>query len=230
MVWLCNAFSYAQEFKAKFTINHNAVQIADQGIFDKLKETVEEFFNNRQWTNLQFKENERINANFNLTVKKFSQEDNTWGCTATIQAIRPVYNSSYTTTIYNYTDQNFDFQFSQFDQIEFNEENIDNQLTALLAYYAYLLIGLDLETFSPNGGEEVLQRCMNLTNNAQNLDYPGWKAFDNSRNRFAIINDYLDGAMAPFRQLQASFYFLLRFTGMYIARTLLFVYLCCYCL
>ena len=74
----CNAFSSAQEFKAKFTINHNAVQIADQGIFDKLKETLEEFFNNRQWTSLQFKENERINANFNLTVKKFSQQDNTW--------------------------------------------------------------------------------------------------------------------------------------------------------
>ena len=206
MVWLCNAFSFAQEFKAKFTINHNAVQIADQGIFDKLKETLEEFFNNRQWTNRQFKENERITANFNLTVKKFSQEDNSWGCTATIQAIRPVYNSSYTTTIYNNTDQNFDFQFSQFDQIEFNEETIDNQLTALLAYYAYFIIGLDLDTFSPNGGEEVLQRCMNLTNNAQNLDYPGWKAFDNSRNRFAIINDYLDGSMAPFRQLQYNYY------------------------
>ena len=167
MVWLCNAFSFAQEFKAKFTINHNAVQIANQGIFDKLKETLEEFFNNRQWTNLQFKENERITANFNLTVKKFSQEDNSWGCTATIQAIRPVYNSSYTTTIYNNTDQNFDFQFSQFDQIEFNEETIDNQLTALLAYYAYFIIGLDLDTFSPNGGEEVLQRCMNLTNKKQ---------------------------------------------------------------
>ena len=79
-------------------------------------------------------------------------------------------------------------------------------MTALLAYYAYLLIGLDLDTFAPNGGEEVLQRCMNLTNNAQNLEYPGWKAFDNSRNRFAIINDYLDGAMAPFRQLQYNYY------------------------
>ena len=75
-----------------------------------------------------------------------------------------------------------------------------------MAYYAYFIIGLDLDTFSPNGGEEVLQRCMNLTNNAQNLDYPGWKAFDNSRNRFAIINDYLDGSMAPFRQLQYNYY------------------------
>ena len=188
MVWLCNAFSFAQEFKAKFTINHNAIQLADETIYDKMKETMEEFFNNRQWTNLHFKENERINANFNITVKTLTN-DYTWGCTATIQATRPVYNSSYTTVFYNNTDQNFDFQFTQFDQVEFNEENIDNQLTALLAYYAYLLIGLDLDTFAPNGGEEVLQRCMNLTNNAQNLEYPGWKAFDNSRNRFAIIND-----------------------------------------
>lgn len=206
MVWLCNVTSVAQEFNAKFTINHSAVQIADEGIFDKLKESLEDFFNNKQWTSLQFKENERIAANFNLTVKKFSQESNTWTCTATIQATRPVYNSAYTTTYYNNTDADFAFLYSQFDQIEFNPETIDNQLTALLAYYAYLLIGLDLDTFSPNGGEEVLQTCMNLTNNAQNLDFPGWKAFDSSKNRFAIINDYLDGGMAPFRQLQYDYY------------------------
>ena len=83
---------------------------------------------------------------------------------------------------------------------------MDNQLTALMAYYAYLIIGLDLDSFAPMGGEDVLQQCMNLTNNAQNLNYPGWKAFDSSRNRFAIINDYLDGAMKPFRQLQYDYY------------------------
>ena len=75
-----------------------------------------------------------------------------------------------------------------------------------MAYYAYLIIGLDLDSFAPMGGEDVLQRCMNLTNNAQNLNYQGWKAFDSSRNRFAIINDYLDGAMKPFRQLQYDYY------------------------
>ena len=86
------------------------------------------------------------------------------------------------------------------------EEVIDNQLMALMAYYAYLIIGLDLDSFSPLGGTEVLQRCMNLTNNAQNLEFTGWKAFENSRNRFAIINDYLDEAMKPFRQLQYDYY------------------------
>lgn len=79
-------------------------------------------------------------------------------------------------------------------------------MTALFAYYAYLIIGLDLDTFSPMGGEDILQRCMNLTNNAQNLDFPGWKAFDNNRNRYAIIADYLDGGMKPFRQLQYDYY------------------------
>ena len=108
--------------------------------------------------------------------------------------------------LYNVTDGDFNFSFSQFDQLEFNEEILSNQLTALMAYYAYLIIGLDLDSFSPLGGEEVLQRCLNLVNNAQNLPFTGWKAFDNSRNRFAIINDYLDGGMRAFRQLQYSYY------------------------
>ena len=118
----------------------------------------------------------------------------------------PVYNSAYTTTLYNNKDNDFNFEFAQFDQLNFNDEQIDNQLVALFAYYAYLIIGLDLDSFSPMGGEEVLQRCLYLANNAQNLDFPGWKAFDNDRNRFAIINDYLEGAMKPFRQLQYDYY------------------------
>ena len=127
-------------------------------------------------------------------------------CTALIQANRPVYNSQYTTTLYNNKDANFNFEFAEFDQLNFNEETVDNQLTALVAYYAYLIIGLDLDSFAPLGGSEILQRCYNLVNNAQNLNFPGWKAFDNSRNRFAIINDYLDESMKPFRQLQYDYY------------------------
>ncbi len=103
-------------------------------------------------------------------------------------------------------DEKFNFHFAQFDQLTFNEETIDNHLTALFAYYAYLMIGLDLDTFAPLGGEDVLQQCMNIVNNAQNLDYPGWKAFADSRNRYALIADYLDGGMLPFRQLQYDYY------------------------
>ena len=196
----------AQELEAKVTINHNQIQGTDASVFDNLKETLEQFINEKQWTQYQFQKNERISCNFNITVTKYDNSSNIFTCNALIQANRPVWNSAYTTTIYNNKDNDFNFEFAQFDQIEFNEEGIDNQLVALIAYYAYLIIGLDLDSFSPMGGEDILQRCMNLTNNAQNLNFTGWKAFDNDRNRFAIINDYLDGGMQPFRQLQYDYY------------------------
>ena len=202
----CWQTARSQELEAKVTINHAQIQGTDASVFDNLQETVEQFINDRQWTALQFQKNERIVCNFNITVTKYDQSNNLFTCTALIQANRPVYNSSYTTTLYNNRDANFDFQFAQFDQLNFNEELLDNQLTALLAYYAYLIIGLDLDSFSPMGGEEILQQCLNLVNNAQNLDFNGWKAFDNDRNRFAIINDYMEGAMKPFRQLQYDYY------------------------
>ena len=200
------SYIHAQELQAKIIINHAQISGTDNAVFDNLQQTLERFVNERQWTHLQFQKNERINCNFNLTVSKYDKSQGLFTCKALIQANRPVYNSAYTTTIYNNVDENFIFKFAEFDQIEFNEETLDNQLTALFAYYAYLIIGLDLDTFSPMGGEDILQRCMNLTNNAQNLDFPGWKAFDNNRNRYAIIADYLDGGMKPFRQLQYDYY------------------------
>ena len=196
----------SQELMAKININHAQIQGTDASVFDNLKQTLEQFVNEHQWTALQFQQNERISCTFNITVTKYDQSANRFTCTALIQANRPVYNSAYTTTLYNNRDKNFDFEYAQFDQLNYNEEYLDNQLVALMAYYAYLIIGLNLDSFAPMGGTDVLQRCMNLVNNAQNLDYPGWKSFEDSRNRFAIINDYLDEAMKPFRQLQYDYY------------------------
>ncbi len=205
LAWMAIS-SYGQELEAKVTINSNQIQGTDKSVFENLQETLTQFINDRQWTSLQFQKNERITCNFNITVTKYDNSSNTFTCYALIQANRPVYNSAYTTTLYNNKDNDFNFEFAQFDQLEFNEEMIDNQLTALIAYYAYLIIGLNLDSFSPMGGEDILQRCMNLVNNAQNLGFTGWKAFENDRNRFAIINDYLDGGMQPFRQLQYDYY------------------------
>jgi len=195
-----------QELLAKVTINHRQVQGTDASVFENLQQTLEQFINERQWTALQFQEQERIQVSFNITVSKYVQEENRFECTAQVQASRPVYNSAYNTTIYNNRDKNFQFVFSQFDQLNFNEEVVDNQLTALIAYYALLVIGIDLDTFSPLGGTDVLQRCLLLVNNAQNFEYPGWKAFEDSRNRFAFINDYMEEAMKPFRQLQYDYH------------------------
>lgn len=196
----------AQELQAKITINHAQISGTEKGVFDNLQQTLHQFVNNRQWTHLQFQKNERIICNFNITVTKYDRDQNLFTCKALIQANRPVFNSAYTSTLYNNVDDNFTFRFAEYDQLEFNEQQIDNQLTALFAYYAYLIIGIDLDSFAPKGGEDILQRCMNLTNNAQNLDYPGWKAFSDDRNRYAIISDYLDGALEPFRQLQYDYY------------------------
>ncbi len=199
-----SASLWGQELDATVRINHAQIQGTDISVFEELENNLTKFINERQWTSLQFQKNERIPCSFNITVTKYA--DNVFTCRAVIQANRPVYNSSYTTTIYSNTDNDFTFEYARFDQIQFNEENVDNQLTALIAYYAYLIIGMDLDTFGPMAGEDVLQRCFNLCNNAQNLDFPGWKAFDSDKNRYAIINDYLDGAMQPFRQFQYDYY------------------------
>lgn len=201
----CNKVA-AQELNARITINHSQIQGTDNAVFDELQQTLTQFVNDRQWTALQFQKNERIPCSFNITVTKYDKSTNMFTCKAVIQATRTAFNSSYNTTIYSNQDNDFNFEYAQFDQLNFNEEAVDNQLTALMAYYAFLMIGINLDTFAPMGGEDVLQRCMNLANNCQNLNYPGWKAFDNDRNRFAIINDYLDGAMKPFRQLQYDYY------------------------
>lgn len=203
---LCTVSLTAQELDARIKINHNQIQGTDASVFDNLEQTLQQFVTEKQWTSLQFRKNERISCSFNITVTKYDQSQNLFTCSALIQANRPVYNSAYTSTLFMIQDNNFNFNFAQFDKLEFNEENVDNQLTALFAYYAYLIIGIDLDSFSPMGGEDILQRCMNLVNNAQNLEFTGWKAFDNDRNRFAIINDYVDGAMQPFRQLQYDYY------------------------
>ena len=196
----------AQELQVKVNINHSQIQGTDASVFENLQQTMEQFLNEHSWTDLQFQKNECIQASLNITVNKYNRDENRFECTALIQANRPVFNSAYTTTLYNNRDANFNFDFQQFDQLNFVEENIDNQLTALLAYYAMLIIGLDLDSFAPMGGTDVLQRCLVLVNNAQNLGFPGWKSFEDNRNRFAIINDYLDEAMKPFRQLQYDYY------------------------
>ncbi|WP_018463574.1 type IX secretion system protein PorD [Segatella paludivivens] len=208
MSWLllCSNAANAQELQATININHSQIQGTDNSVFDNLRNTLSQFMNDRKWTNLQFQKNERIACSFNITVTKYDRATNMFTCKAIIQANRPVYNSAYNTTLYNNTDNDFNFEFTEFNQLEFNDESVDNQLTALCAYYAYLIIGIDIDSFSPMGGEDILQRCMNVANNSQNLNYTGWKSFDDSKNRYAIINDYIDEGMKPFRQLQYDYY------------------------
>ncbi len=196
----------AQELDARVTINHQQVQGTSTSVFETLKTALEQFLNDRQWTNMQFKKNERISCNFAITVKKYSTTDNTFQCTLMVQSTRPVYGSNYTSTCFSFNDQNFNFTYQEYDQIDFRQDVIDNNLTATLAYYVYLIIGFDMDSMSSLGGTDNFKVCQNIVTGAQSLGEKGWKAFDDSKNRYAIITDLLDGGMEPFRQMQYAYY------------------------
>ena len=125
--------AHSQELQATINVNHGKVGTTDVAVFDNLEQTLNQFVNERQWTDLQFQKNERIVCSFNITINKYDKTTNTFECSAMIQANRPVYNSQYTSTLYNNRDADFNFEFAQFDQLNFNEETVDNQLTALFA-------------------------------------------------------------------------------------------------
>lgn len=196
----------AQELNAKVSINRQQVSNTKSGVFEALEQTATRFLNERQWTQMQFRDFERIQCTFAITIDTYSETDNSFKGSLLISSSRPVWGSAYTTTVFSNNDKDFDFNFQEFDQLEWRDDQVDNNLTAMLAFYAYLIIGMDLDSMSPMGGTEVLQKAQDICNNAEGLGFPGWKAFDDTKNRYAIINDYLDGAMEPLRQMQYNYY------------------------
>ncbi|MDD6922432.1 MAG: DUF4835 family protein [Bacteroidales bacterium] len=196
----------AQELNAKVSINHQKVEGTNTQVFETLETALTEFINERQWTSLQFKRNERINCTFSITVKKYTQADNAFETTFNVQCNRPVYGSNYTSTTWAFTDANCNFTYQAFDQLEFRTDVIDNALTALVAYYVYLMLGIDMDTMAPLAGTSCFQNAQTIALGAQSLPGKGWKAFDDSKNRYAIINDMLDGGMEPFRKMQYAYY------------------------
>ena len=208
LLCLMPAILCAQELDAKVTVNAQKIEGTNTSVFEALQEALKEFINNRQWTNLQFRPNERISCSFSITIEKY--DDATGDATASlmVQSSRPVFNSAYTTTVFSTNDPSFNFNYREFDQLEFNADIIDKDLTALIAYYAYLIIGMDLDTMAPLGGTDVLETAKTIVTNAQSLllSAKGWKAFDDEKNRFAIINDYLDNGMKEYREFQYKYY------------------------
>ena len=171
---------YAQELKAKVVVNTTQLSNTKTEVFDALREKAEAFLNDHQWTSLQFKENERIECNFNITVNSWDENEGLIKSTLLMTSSRPVFNSTYNTTLYSVRDGDFQFRFQTTDQLEWNPENIDNNLTALLAYYAYMIIGYDMDSMAPQGGTSYLQTAENIVNNAQNLGFPGWTSCNDS--------------------------------------------------
>lgn len=196
----------AQELNARITVNHSQISTTRTSIFEALEKNLTRFMNERQWTGMKYQQNERINCTFSITISQYKEDENLFTAQMQVQSTRPVFNSTYTTTVFSMKDNKFNFNFQEFDQLNFMPEQMDNNLTAMMAYYAYLIIGMDMDTMAPLSGTEVLRQAESIVTGAQNLGFEGWKAYDDNRNRFAIINDYLDGGMEPFRQMQYQYY------------------------
>lgn len=195
----------AQELNCKVSINFSQVQGTNTQVFKTLETALTEFINDRKWTSAQYSISERISCSMNITVKQHS-DDGTFKCELIVQSNRPVFDSNYNTTLFNFKDVNFNFTYLEFDPLELRDNQIDNNLTAVVAYYAYLIIGLDMDSMAPMGGTDVLHVAESIVNAAQTLGEPGWKAFEDTRNRHAIITDYLSEQMKPFRQMMYDYH------------------------
>lgn len=208
MLLLAVQHTTAQEINAKVSINHQQLgNMARTEVFDDLQNKVTNFLNEHKWTEMQFRETERINCSLTITINTYSDTDNAFTCSMQLTVSRPVFNSSYTTTIYSLKDNDFDFTFQNTDALEYaGPDRLDNNLVALLSYYAYMIIGYDMDCMAPQGGTPYFHIAEDIVTNAENLGYTGWKAFGDNNNRFALLNDYLDGGMECYRQLMYDYH------------------------
>ena len=196
----------AQELNPTLTVNTAKIQGTDKDVFTSLESAIRQFLTNQVWTDYHFADNERIQCNFNLTVTKYDAQNGRMTCELTVQSSRPVYGSTYNTTVFNFRDADVEFTYTEQDRIEYSTGiTPDNNLTAILAYYSLLIIGLDFDTMSLNGGTDILRQAENIAASAQSLG-GGWRSFDTKANRYSIINDYMNGTLAAFRQLQYKYH------------------------
>ena len=195
--WLMFFALSAQELNCNLTINSDQIQGSNKSVFNTLQKSASEFINNRRWTELSYAQQERIDCNMNIIVKKV--EGDVFTAEIQIQSRRPVFNSSYNTTLFNFRDNDFVFNYKEFEVLEFNENSISSNFTAVLTYYVYIILGYDMDSYSRMGGTPFFQMAERIVTASQSLDLPGWRAFESSRNRYALVNNLTDEAFRKFR-------------------------------
>jgi hypothetical protein len=206
-------FSKAQELNARVSVISNRVGTSvNQNVFRTLQVALNNFINNRKWTNDNFAPNERIECSFLLNLDA-SSDLNVYNASLTVQAARPVYNTSYVSPIINYKDENFTFKYVEFQQLEFNENRVSgsdaqaSNLTAVLAYYVYMILGFDYDSYSPRGGDAYFQKAQNIVNNAPDgRNISGWKAFDGTRNRYWLVENMLNSRYTIMHDVYYNYY------------------------
>lgn len=195
----------SQELNCTVDINYQQIQgSTNKQIFDQLKKAVFEFMNNTRWTKDIYTAQERIDCSILITVNSASDDD--YAGTIQIQSRRPVYKSSYPCPLFNYSDENFQFKFQQFTALEFNINNFQNNLTSVLAYYAYIILAHDYDSFAPNGGTEYWQKAQLIVNNAQTANEKGWKSFESNKNRYWLVENQLQPLFAGIRDCMYKYH------------------------
>ncbi|MGI8952182.1 MAG: DUF4835 family protein [Chitinophagaceae bacterium] len=204
---------HAQELQARVSVNAQQVgTTVDPKTFTTLQTALANLINNRKWTDDVFEMQERIQCNFLLIIQSVT-DDNTYKATLTIQAARPVYNSSYQATLINFQDADLVFKYIQFQPLDFDENRVQGSdaltanLTATIAYYVYIILGFDYDSFSPKGGEDFFQQAQNIVTNAPEAkDIGGWKSFDGLRNRYWLAQNIMDNRYNIFHDVIYQYY------------------------
>lgn len=199
IILFISGISNAQELNCRVTINADQVQTSDRRIFEDMAEAFEQFLNNKQWSQDDFESYERINCNLIVTLQNTPTLGNFEG-TVQVQTARPVYNSNYESILLNYADRNWQFEYIESQPLEFNDNTYTTNLTSLLAFYAYLMLGLDYDSFGNLAGTSYLQQAQNVVNNAQTSNRPGWDALGSTRNRYWLIENLTNQQMIGIRE------------------------------
>ncbi|MDX5478418.1 type IX secretion system protein PorD [Fontibacter flavus] len=197
----CLGQAFAQELNLTVIINSDRARTQETGIFEDMKINFEQFLNGRTWTSDQFQALERIKGNVLITISDMPQVG-FYNATVQIQTVRPVYGTNYESMVLNFIDRNWSFEFLQSQPLEFNRFSFLNNISSLLAYYAYIAIGFDYDSFSLKGGDPYFEIANNIVNNAQQSPRPGWQPNPNERrNRYWLINDiYTSSVYGPIRE------------------------------
>ena len=196
--------SHSQELNATVIINSDKVQSSNKQVYQTLQKALTEFINDKQWTNRNFKQQERINCAFNIIINE--QNGSNFSGTLQVQSTRPVYNSTYATPVLNINDTNFNFRYNEFDPLIYNPTVYESNLISMIAFYAYTIIGVDADTFALKGGESYLKQAESIMLLAQSSGESGWQNEVGKQNRFALIDNLLSSKFSTLRSIYYNYH------------------------
>jgi len=198
--------SLAQELNSIVTINEGPkIQTTDRSIFRDMKNALQQFLNTRKWTNDAFQPHEKINCSLLININE-NPSIGIFSASVQVQSARPVYNSSYTSLLLNFADRDWEFEYIESQPLEYSDNNYISNLTSMLAFYAYLIIGMDYDSFTELGGTTYFQKALTVVNNAQSSNRPGWQALGSNRNRYWLVENLINPQMADVRRSLYSYH------------------------